>query len=46
LNQAMISESRRLVTGFFTGRKTCRFRLMASCKRMAEKVGFVLIGTC
>jgi hypothetical protein len=29
----MISESRRLVTGFFTGRKTCRFRLMASCKK-------------
>src|ERR1700693_4143000 len=29
----MISESRRLVTGFFTGRKTCRFRLVASRKK-------------
>lgn len=35
----MISESRRLVTGFFTGRKTCRFRLMASCKKNGGEGG-------
>jgi len=40
----MISESRRLVTGFFTPRKTRRLRLKASCKTDGAE-GFVVKGT-